>query len=189
MKKLIMGLFFVTSMMLLSLSAYAATVIWEPTDDTTPINTSLVTFDFGLGITDVAIFDDSDTSLSTPLLQFDGGFNEILFTKSGTDRLLSSSSDVLGLIDPTLTDSDNFIVAVSEDGGAIWTAELTFVQDEVNLDLYYLTFTEITFGNDLVILSDVNPVPVPAALWLFGSAMVGLVVVGRRKSSVEESVV
>ncbi|MEN8180686.1 MAG: hypothetical protein ABFS39_18980 [Pseudomonadota bacterium] len=45
MKKQIMGLLAVVSMMLMSATISAATVIWEPVDVVDPINSSLITFD------------------------------------------------------------------------------------------------------------------------------------------------
>lgn len=188
MKKRLLGLFAVTSMMLMSLSASAAMVIWEPTDVVDPINSSVITFGFGTGITDVAIYDDSDTALTTTLLQFDAGFAEVLFTQDGIDWVITSSQDTLVNPPAVLTDSNNFIVAVSDDDGTSWTANLTYVQDAVSTDLYHLTYTDITVGNNLVTLTDVQPVPIPAALWLFGSALLGLVGVSRRKSSDSDNI-
>jgi hypothetical protein len=41
---------------------------------------------------------------------------------------------------------------------------------------------DIGSGNSLTVLS-VNPVPVPAAVWLFGSGLIGLIGIVRRKKS------
>jgi hypothetical protein len=38
--------------------------------------------------------------------------------------------------------------------------------------------------DNLEVLADVNAVPVPAAVWLFGSGLVGLIGIARRKKSV-----
>lgn len=188
MTKRILGLFTVASLMLFSLSTHAATVIWEPADDTDPTNIVITSFDYGAGITDIAIFDDSDAGLATALLQFDVGSDAdvTFFTAddSGDWSISPAESDETA----TLSDSDNFIVAVSDDDGATWTADLTF-ERKGSSDTYFLTFDDVNI-NDTIILTKVQPVPVPAALWLFGSAMVGLVVVGRRKKlSAEEHVV
>ena len=182
MKKQLSAFLGIASLLLVSLASNAATVIWEPTDVVDPINSSLITFDFGLGITDVGIFDDSDTSLTAALLQFDAGFAEVLFTPDGNDWLLSSAQDTLLLADARLTDSSSFIIAVSDDSGTSWTSNLTAVQDPISADLYYLIFTDITEGNNLVILTDVTPVPLPAAVWMFSSALLGIITVARRRA-------
>ena len=39
------------------------------------------------------------------------------------------------------------------------------------------------YGPELFMLADINPVPLPAAVWLFGSGLLGLVGIARRKKT------
>ena len=49
-----------------------------------------------------------------------------------------------------------------------------------------LTFTDHSFrdDNNFALFTTASPVPVPAAVWLFGTALIGLVGFGKRKSKV-----
>jgi hypothetical protein len=56
--------------------------------------------------------------------------------------------------------------------------------DQTGLQGGFLQITEVSASNTSVYvyeLAQVNPVPVPAAAWLFGSALVGLAGVGRKR--------
>ena len=92
----------------------------------------------------------------------------------------------------------SFNVEYSLDGGATWTTydlasttELgeTYTANVVNLSAFKLHIhgdSTNSFGMSgsyqMTVDSDIQAVPVPAAVWLFGSALMGLVGVTRRSS-------
>lgn len=66
---------------------------------------------------------------------------------------------------------DSFLEIVLPVGG-LWTIE---VDDEV--------FGPIPAGGEYILNVSLAPVPIPAAVWLFGSGLLGLVTVARRKKT------
>ena len=87
-----------------------------------------------------------------------------------------------GLNGPTyqglLSLTNNFIVGLSVDAGSTWLADSG---SSFGVNTALLEFD--VRGVSQVFVVDVNPVPVPAAVWLFGSGLIGLVGVARRKKS------
>ncbi len=76
----------------------------------------------------------------------------------------------------TLLGSNRFILGLSLDGGSNWTPD-----DGVSAlggDMYYVNFT-----GRKVLAVDVQVVPLPAALWLFGSGLLGMIAIARRRSA------
>ena len=82
----------------------------------------------------------------------------------------------------TLTNTSNFVMAVWDanlNGGAgTWVGDANPVWYG-NGNSVQLTFQ--TSGGVLAV--DVQPIPVPAAVWLFGSGLIGLVGIARRKKA------
>ena len=80
----------------------------------------------------------------------------------------------------TLTTAPNFVMAVFDAnlGGGTWVGDSNpvFYGDGNSAQL---TFD--LSGSTLVV--DVQPIPVPAAVWLFGSGLIGLVGLARRKKA------
>jgi hypothetical protein len=76
----------------------------------------------------------------------------------------------------TLTGSDQFILGISTDSGASWSGDTSVTP--LGANSYTVTFTD---GSVLEI--DVRIVPVPAGVWLFGSGLLGLIGISRRKKS------
>ena len=83
---------------------------------------------------------------------------------------LGDSYDIL-LADSIIGEFDLLTLAVL--GGALdW--ELEYILDDFNMDIVRLSVT------------DTSAVPVPAAVWLFGSGLVGLFGLAGRKPKVNE---
>ena len=125
------------------------------------------------GIT-LHMFDDDDNnnfasasaSLSVPIPSIVG----ISGPQSG-DFLASNLSGSL-----TLTSAPQFVLAVFDTNANAWVGDSSAVFYG-NGNAVELTFN--TSGQVYVV--DVVPVPVPAAVWLFGTGLLGLVGVARRK--------
>jgi hypothetical protein len=78
----------------------------------------------------------------------------------------------------TLTGSDNFILGLNDGSG--WIADSAVVS--LGANAYSVTFG--TGANVIEVDVQVVPaVPVPAAVWLFGSGLLGLVGVARKKKA------
>ena len=156
---------------LVSGSASASTV-FAPTDgDVNFFNNDLS------GSTLLAMFDDSDTSftgdnLSIPL-------PEVITVTAGGD----SGGDYTAVNEDTptpatlnLTGSDWFILAISTDGGANWSGD-------TGVTIRGTNSYDVHFSDGSILEVDARVVPVPAAVWLFGSGLLGLVGVARRKAA------
>jgi hypothetical protein len=126
------------------------------------------------------MFDDDDNnnfaaaadSLLVPIPSIVG----ISGPQSG-DYLASNSNGTL-----TLTNTSNFVMAVWDanlgGGAGAWVGDSSPVWYG-NGNAVQLTFE--TSGGTLVV--DVQPVPVPATVWLFGSGILGLIGIARRKTA------
>jgi len=152
-------------------SANAATV-FAPTDGD-------VNFLLGdlLG-SQLAIFDDEDQSyLGSSLGVSIGEIVGFAGPNGSGDHIATNTTTALSLL---LTGSSNFILGLSTDNGASWVADASVVSLGANA-------YSVTFGTGAnVIEVDVQiipPVPVPAAVWLFASGLLGLVGIARRKKA------
>lgn len=72
---------------------------------------------------------------------------------------------------------NSFVVGISGDSGVSWLSDIGF---NGGGGAGVLSFSVGQLNID-VLLVDVQVVPVPAAAWLFGSGLIGLVAVARRK--------
>ena len=162
----------------LSLSATLvnAATIFEATDS--DINVG----DAGFGL--YAIFDNAvDLAAGTPLLAIVEG-NVIDVTPappSVTTLLTRRVNPVNGTASLTIT-SGNFVFGGSEDGGTTWILGDGVEKWYAGSNQWDVTFagsSTLTLAVDII---DVTAVPVPAAVWLFGSGLIGLVGVARRRA-------
>lgn len=151
-----------------SASVANATSVFYPTDG--DIN---FIFEGGslAGVT-LAIFDEAADFGVGSYLEVD--VPELIFW-DGVDTLSDIDTN-------SLTIDGDFVLAVSADGGTTWTggdinSGSEFTSPEANT--YAVHFTGIG-GTEIVV--DLAPVPVPAAVWLFGSGLLGLVGVARRRA-------
>jgi len=128
---------------------------------------------FGLSVGDTitanAIFDDSLISgTGTSLIDFSDpllGIDLIITTGSGT---YANADEVLG-------------------GAWLWFYNgvfdgLDYSASDEEFDSFNLNFTGTDLGGTWT-TATLAPVPVPAALWLFGSGLIGLVGIVRRKTA------
>jgi hypothetical protein len=147
-------------------SAHAAT-IFAPTDGD-------LNFMFGsLGGGTLAMFDDSDQSyLGLNLVVDVPGIVGIAGPFANNDHIASNTNGSL-----TLTGSDQFILGLNIGGN--WLADTSVVS--IGANAYQVSFDNAGTLVQVDVRIVAPPVPVPAAVWLFGSGLLGLVGIARRK--------
>lgn len=161
-RKLFIGLVFLVS-------GTANASIFAPTDNN--INILSSTFNSG---TILAMFDDSDpfftgsnliiTPIPADVGVAAGGINPGDFT--ATNQFAATLN---------LTGNDWFRLAISTDNGASWSGDISYSPLGPSA-------LNVTFSDGTVLSVDIQVVPVPAAVWLFGSGLLGLVGIARRRS-------
>ncbi|MGB5537784.1 MAG: DUF4114 domain-containing protein, partial [Thiogranum sp.] len=120
---------------------------------------------------------------------------------------VSGGTNGIGLGGPSATlssGSANFLWALDPSGAPLWTSlpdqnsdlldhMVTWLisgnEDRPNnvVGNYVLAWEDLPGGgdrdfNDVVVEASVAPVPIPAAVWLFGSGLLGLIGIARRKA-------
>ena len=185
--------------------AHAATV-WLPTSQ----DSDFIELDFGnidLNGAALALFDDSDVGFTDPLYIGNGpgglgtGGGEVRFDPpppaAGDILVTSFDTDGVATGDTLLlSDSHRFMLAITRDQGNSWLTDTFW--EEVGTDTFLIRFDEemdcpriaIEAGNGdgrcmtkaAVLGVDLQPIPIPAAVWLFGSGLLGLVAVARRRA-------
>ena len=170
MTKLLLG----TVLALATSVASAAAVIWTPTDnDVNYVFDAGTAFDTNLyALFDVADFDGAKANA----LVLNKPADTITFAANGSDFDLTS---VATPNTTTLFGDNEFVIATSLDNGSSWTDAFSTYELVANTNLYNLTFST---GTVLSIDAAPQVVPVPAAVWLFGTGLIGMVGVARRKS-------
>lgn len=157
--KIIYALMGVVTM--LTVARVDAATVFAPTDG----DVNFLFGDLAGGI--LAMFDDSDQSYGGPSLDIGvpGIVGVVGPVNASGDHIVSNSNGTL-----TLTGSDHFILGLNV--GGIWLADSSVVAVGAN------SYT-VSFGNGGSVLPvDVQiipAIPVPAAVWLFGSGLLGLV--------------
>ena len=147
----------------------AATIVWEPTDgDVNFLYTTVA--GYVLGMFDVGDFDGAQAN---PLMLNTGtGSDTIDIVAAGSD--FSATSSVTGN-STTLFNDSQFVLAITD--GLSWFEPVSFFETAPGSNIF-----QITFSNGLVTSIDAVPtiVPVPVAVWLFGSGLLGLIGVARK---------
>jgi len=147
-------------------SAWAATV-WQPTDQ------DVNTLDFSLLISilptgNFFVFDDNAADLQTAANLQLASADLLTFTSNGPNWDIMGANGTL-----TITNSTNFLFAEQVSG--------VFTQ-EVNANLLGPNNWNLIFGSGAQLQAvDVRPIPVPPAILLMGSGLIGLVGIARRK--------
>ena len=163
---------------LASVSANAAVVRWTPTDGDVNYSYTLATGN-SLAMFDL---DDFAGSKSSPLLVNNGlntGVDTIDIVPTAGSDFTATSVVSSGSI--TLFNDDQFVIATRDTSGN-WFEPIDWFVSAPNTNIY-----NIIFGNGAVLSIDAVPsnppgeIPIPAAIWLFGSGLLGLVGISRRK--------
>ena len=148
---------------LLTVTRVDAATIFAPTDG----DVNFLFGDLGVGAI-LAMFDDSDQTYTGPSIEIQvPSIVGIVGPTNGNYFATNSLAQTL-----TLTGSDNFILGLSIDGGATWMADSLVVAEGAN------SFSVFFNNNGSVLQVDVQvipAIPLPAAVWLFGSGLIGLV--------------
>jgi hypothetical protein len=169
---------------LMLVSSIASATVWHPTNEDTDFIQFGPIIDTNGG--DLAMFDDSDFGGTALYIGSAGG--EVRFSDNGDgtwDADLWYIGDVAPHDSILLSGGNNFTLGMTWDGGTSYVSDSNFTlvnaPDDylIRFDGQDVTGAEIV-GRTLAI--DVAPIPVPAAAWLFGSGLLGLVGVARRRA-------
>ena len=127
------------------------------------------------------------TSFTTVSNTIDVLINGISFAPLSTSSLWGPFAGNLGEIDPndfTISFDSSFVVLAGDvvtltSGIAVTAVDAALMPDLPATTAIMLTNT----GAAISVVTNVSAVPVPAAVWLFGSGLLGLIGVARRKKS------
>lgn len=147
-------------------SGVMAATVWVPTDGDSNFFTTVISIDGGM----LGLFDDEDQAYSGASLELSDS-DLVIFTPDGGDFIATNlDNDTIGL-----SNTYNFILGLSLDGGSTW------LEDTSITNLGNNAF-RVFFGENQALAVDVRVVPLPAAFWLFGTAFMGLIGFSRRKT-------
>ena len=184
----------ITSVSFMPISAEAAT-IWAPTNE----DTDFIQLNFGgpgpgSGISTnggtLALFDD-DTGLAGPALEIGQNGGHVVFADNGDGSWGAEVFDVTNTSGGSITLSNdaNFVLGISWNGGVNYFGD-TGSSIQSSPDTYLIVFDGFVQGpqgprriSGSTLAVDLAPIPVPAAVWLFGSGLLGLAGMARRKKS------
>lgn len=150
-------------------SANASTVFMTTDGNVNFFNVNLA------GGSTLAMFDDDDdgtfaTDLAIPLPSAVNVVPDGFGDYTATSTALPNNAI-------TLTTNPWYVLAVSDDGGMSWMGDSFAACDSVSGSC------TVSFADGSVLSVDAAIVPVPAAVWLFGSGLLGLVGIARRKKA------
>lgn len=81
----------------------------------------------------------------------------------------------------SLANGTPFVVGFSSDGGLNWQHDMGFSGGTTGVLLFDISSLALPETQAGVILVDVQAIPVPASVWLFGTGLLGLVTVARNR--------
>lgn len=170
---------------LFAVSTVSSAAVWEPNDgDINLISINSMGFAFPVLTDTFGIFEDNaDLQSAAPVLTFDG-VGAVSFTKIGSDYTISNEG-----ASGTLLGSNQFQIGFySQNGWSSEVANLNFGSDANLLvfnDGLSSNNAHFLYAFDITAVASSLPVvgvPLPGAIWLMGSAVLGFLVTGRRKS-------
>lgn len=180
---------YLTSALLLLVSTSAGAVVWHPTSGDTDFIQLNIGAGPGMGISTnggiLALFDDDDGLDPSQALEIGESGGEVVFTDlgGGTWNAAVHGNSI------ELANGNSFILGISWDLGLTYHGDTdSFLVGEDSWIIVFDGFIpsgpgqgqEPISGSTLAI--DLQPIPVPAAVWLFGSGLIGLVAVARRRA-------
>ena len=185
-------LFCLASAALMLASTTTNATVWHPTNE----DTDFIQLDFGgdAGISTnggiLALFDD-DTGLTGPALVIGQNGGHVVFSDNGDGSWDAEVFDVTNTSGGSITllgGDANFELGISWNGGGFYWGD-TGYSLQSSPDTYLIVFDGFVQTPDGVrrksgstLAVDLAPIPVPAAVWLFGSGLLGLVGVARRRA-------
>ncbi len=181
--------FYLASAALIMVATSTNATVWHPTNE----DTDFIQLDFGgsgqrLGISTnggtLALFDD-DTGFGGPALVIGDSGGHVVFTDNLDGSWNAEVFDVTNTSGGSITLSNdaNFVLGMDWGLGYFGDTNAALVSAP---DTYLIVFDGADgferpiSGNTLAV--DLAPIPVPAAVWLFGSGLLGLVGVARRRA-------
>lgn len=164
-----------------TMETHAATV-WLPTDVVAQGDVNVIELpSFGISLNGgtLALFEDTDPLASGAGLVLGGAGGRFEFSDVGSGNY-SVEGFVNGASVGSITmNGTEFKLAVDWGGGFV--GDDNFAQAGGDNYSYLIDFSDgPNSGSTLAI--DLTPVPLPAAAWLFGTAVLGLAAIGRRRA-------
>ena len=175
--------------LILVTSAATASTIWSPTN----MDIDFIQFDFagnpgaGAGISTnggtLALFDDSDIGFGSALeIGQDGG--HVVFTDNNDGSWNAEVFDVTNTSGGSITLSGDNSFSLGIDWGAGYFGDTNYSLLS-SPDAYLIVFDGLDGSGDRIsgntLAIDLAPIPVPAAAWLFGTGLLGIVGIARRR--------
>lgn len=153
---------------------HAALLAWQPTDaDVNYIYTTAP--GYSLALFDVS---DFDGSRSAPLL-LNTATSADSISITASSAIDFSASSLVTNSSITLFNDNQFVLAITD--GTDWFEPLSWFELAPNSNIYNINFA---FASVTSIDAAPAVVPAPAAVWLFGSGLLGLFALLRRKVQV-----
>lgn len=130
----------------------------------------------------LAMFDDQDTSFAGSLLNINLAGDVATFQQTIGQNIdytvTNNANDSL-----TLLGSDQFILGLQDTSGSAFVGWMQPSDVTCTTTTNSCTASWSVAGTtELVVDVQLAPVPVPAAVWLFGSGLIGLTMAGRRRA-------
>ncbi len=175
------GLFIAAAVVMLFSGATNAATIYVPSYGSTGMQIFNYTFtsDFSGDVT-IGVSDQGDDGVSSYLTSPTYPFS--LDTDGASAQDTSAYFNTLG---ESGTDGELYIFALTASAGDVLTFEWEFHTDD------YVPYNDFAFidieGVHYEVLAQISSVPVPAAVWLFGSGLLALIGIRRKSQAALQS--